>query len=110
MKRAGAWAVMSSYNKLNGTYTAEHRWLLTEVLRDEWGFDGLVMSDWFGSRSTAPTVNAGLDLEMPGPARDRGAKLVAAVDGGRGRACDGAGTRPERPAADATHGRARVRR
>ncbi len=79
VKRAGTWAVMSSYNKLNGTYTAEHRWLLTEVLRDEWGFDGVVMSDWFGSRSTAPTVNAGLDLEMPGPARDRGAKLVAAV-------------------------------
>ena len=82
VKRAGAWAVMSSYNKLNGTYTAEHRWLLTEVLRDEWGFDGTVMSDWFGSRSTAPTVNAGLDLEMPGPARDRGAKLVAAVTAG----------------------------
>ena len=82
VKRAAPWAIMSSYNKLNGTYTAEHRWLLTEVLRDEWGFDGLVMSDWFGSRSTAPTVNAGLDLEMPGPPRDRGAKLVAAVEAG----------------------------
>ena len=64
---------MSSYNKLNGTYAAENRWLLTEVLRDDWGYDGVVMSDWFGSRSTAPTVNAGLDLEMPGPTRDRGA-------------------------------------
>ncbi len=79
---AGTWAMMSSYNKLNGTYTAENRWLLTDVLRGDWGFDGLVMSDWFGSRSTAPTVNAGLDLEMPGPARDRGEKLIAAVEAG----------------------------
>ena len=82
VRRGGAWALMSSYNKLNGTYTAENRWLLTQVLRDEWGFDGVVMSDWFGSRSMAPTVEAGLDLEMPGPARDRGAKLVAAVEAG----------------------------
>ncbi len=82
VKRGGTWALMSSYNKLNGTYTAENRWLLTQVLRDEWGFDGVVMSDWFGSRSMAPTVEAGLDLEMPGPARDRGAKLVAAVEAG----------------------------
>lgn len=82
VKEGGTWAVMSSYNKLNGTYTAENHWLLTEVLRGDWGFDGLVMSDWFGSRSTAPTVNAGLDLEMPGPTRDRGAKLVAAVEAG----------------------------
>ena len=49
------------------------------------------MSDWFGSHSTAPTVNAGLDLEMPGPPRDRGAKLVAAVRGRRGRRRHGAG-------------------
>ncbi len=77
--RAGAWAMMSSYNKVNGTYTAESRWLLTGVLRDEWHWDGLVMSDWFGSRSMAPTIDAGLDLEMPGPSRDRGAALVAAV-------------------------------
>ncbi|MBP0651164.1 hypothetical protein J8J40_29330, partial [Mycobacterium tuberculosis] len=48
----------------------------------DWGFDGLVMSDWFGSHSAAPTVNAGLDLEMPGPTRDRGAKLLAAVAAG----------------------------
>ena len=85
VKRAGAWAVMTSYNRLNGTFASEHRWLIEEVLRGEWGFDGLVMSDWFGSHSTEPTVNAGLDLEMPGPTRDRGAKLVAAVEAGRGR-------------------------
>jgi beta-glucosidase len=82
VKEAGTWAVMSSYNKLNGTYTAENHWLLTDVLRRDWGYDGVVVSDWFGSRSTAPTVNAGLDIEMPGPTRDRGAKLIAAVAAG----------------------------
>ncbi|BCH35276.1 glycosyl hydrolase [Mesorhizobium sp. L-8-10] len=82
VKEGGTWAVMSSYNRLNGTYTAENGWLLTHVLRGDWGFDGTVMSDWFGSRSTAPTVNAGLDIEMPGPPRDRGAALVAAVEAG----------------------------
>jgi beta-glucosidase len=82
VKKAKTWAIMTSYNKLNGTYTAEHEWLLNDVLRGDWGFDGVVMSDWFGSRSTELTVNAGLDLEMPGPTRDRGAKLVKAVHAG----------------------------
>ncbi|MGZ9719895.1 glycoside hydrolase family 3 C-terminal domain-containing protein [Rhizobium miluonense] len=82
VKKAGVMAVMSSYNRLNGTYTSEHPWLLTTVLREQWGFDGIVMSDWFGSHTTAATVNAGLDLEMPGPARDRGEKLVQAVRNG----------------------------
>lgn len=82
VKKAGTWGVMSSYNRLNGTFTSEHNWLLGTVLRDEWGYDGIVMSDWFGSHSTAPTVNAGLDLEMPGPTRDRGQKLLDAVAAG----------------------------
>lgn len=82
VKKAGTWGIMSSYNKLNGTYTAENHWLLTEVLRQDWGYDGVVMSDWFGSRSTEPTINAGLDLEMPGPTRDRGEKLIDAVQAG----------------------------
>ena len=82
VKKAQTWGVMSSYNRLNGTFTSEHNWLLTDVLRKEWGFDGIVMSDWFGSHSTAETVNAGLDLEMPGPPRDRGQKLIDAVQSG----------------------------
>ncbi len=82
VKEGGTWGIMSSYNRLNGTYTAENEWLLNTVLREDWGYDGIVMSDWFGSRSTAPTVNAGLDLEMPGPTRDRGQKLIAAVEAG----------------------------
>ena len=80
--KAGVWAVMCSYNKLGGTYASENKRLLTEILRDEWGFDGLVMSDWFATHSTAPAVNAGLDLEMPGPARFRGEKLLEAVENG----------------------------
>ena len=82
VKVGGTWGIMSSYNKVNGTYAAENHWLLTKVLREDWGYDGIVMSDWFGSRSTEPTVNAGLDLEMPGPTRDRGDKLIAAVEAG----------------------------
>ena len=82
VKVAGTWGIMSSYNRLNGTFASENEWLLTQVLRNEWHYDGIVMSDWFGSHSTAPTVNAGLDLEMPGPTRDRGDKLIAAVEAG----------------------------
>lgn len=82
VKEGRAWAVMTSYNRLNGTFTSEHSWLLTEVLRGDWGFDGAVMSDWFGAHSTGPSVTAGLDLEMPGPTRDRGDKLVVAVQAG----------------------------
>ncbi len=80
--RAGVWAVMCSYNRLGGTYTSEHERLLTDILRGEWGFDGLVMSDWFATHSTAPPVNAGLDLEMPGPTKFRGEKLLEAVENG----------------------------
>lgn len=82
VKVAGTWGIMSSYNRLNGTYTSENHWLLTKVLREQWNYTGVVMSDWFGSHSTAPTVTAGLDMEMPGPPRDRGQKLVDAVEAG----------------------------
>lgn len=76
--RAGVWGVMGAYNRLGGTYCCEHHWLLIDLLRDEWGFGGLVVSDWFGTHSTT-AVAAGLDLEMPGPARHMGPFLVNAV-------------------------------
>lgn len=82
VREAGTWAVMCSYNKLNGTYASEHQALLVDLLKREWGFDGVLMSDWFATHSTADAANHGLDLEMPGPARFRGEQLVAAVRAG----------------------------
>jgi beta-glucosidase len=75
-------SLMSSYNRINGTYASEHRELLRGVLRDEWGFDGVVFSDWYGTHSTVGSMDASLDLEMPGPARHRGRHLLDAVRGG----------------------------
>lgn len=66
VQEADVAAVMSAYNRVNGTYMDEHEQLLRGVLKDEWGFDGFVMSDWYGTRSTVAAANAGLDLEMPG--------------------------------------------
>ncbi len=76
------WTIMAAYNLVNGIPASENSYLLTEVLRQEWGFDGVVVSDWFFSvKSTAASVNAGLDLEMPSP-RWRGEKLLEAVERG----------------------------
>lgn len=83
VREAGVLAVMTGYNRVGGTFMADHRRLVTEVLRGEWGFDGLVMTDWGASHDTVQSVLAGCDLEMPGPARERGDKLVAAVRDGR---------------------------
>ncbi|HEY7074280.1 MAG TPA: glycoside hydrolase family 3 C-terminal domain-containing protein [Solirubrobacteraceae bacterium] len=80
--RAGAWALMAAYNRLNGTPCTEHAGLLTGVLKGEWGWDGVVMSDWFAAHSTVACAEAGLDLEMPGPGRVLGEELGAAVDRG----------------------------
>jgi beta-glucosidase len=82
VKDAGAWGIMSAYNRLDGEFCAHNRRLLTEILRDEWGFDGFVVSDWYGVHDAAPAANAGLNLEMPGPVRIYGRKLVAAVERG----------------------------
>ncbi len=79
VREAGAWSVMSAYNRVGGTYASEHPRLLDEILRGEWGFDGFVVSDWFGTHSTVAAANAGLDLEMPGPARFFAQPLVDAV-------------------------------
>lgn len=76
------WTVMCSYNRINGIPAAEHHWLLTEVLRDEWGFEGLVVSDWGAVESRVPALAAGLDLEMPGPQAGSAAAIVAAVRDG----------------------------
>lgn len=78
----GVWTIMSAYPKLNGVHCTENRWLLTELLRDEWGFDGLVMSDWGATHHPWRPVWAGQDLEMPGPPLALGAKLLAAVEDG----------------------------
>jgi len=66
VQEAGVWSVMSAYNKLNGVYCAEDSALLRDVLQKQWGFKGFVVSDWGSTYSTAATVNAGMDLEMPG--------------------------------------------
>jgi beta-glucosidase len=82
IQEAQAWSVMASYNKVNGTFASENVYTLQDILRKEWGFDGVVMSDWFGTQSTAPSVNAGLDLEMPGPSVWRGEKVLTAIENG----------------------------
>lgn len=79
---ARPWSVMSAYNKINGTWASENGALLNDLLKGEWGFDGFVVSDWFGTNHTVPVANGGLDLEMPGPARHFGPKLREALDRG----------------------------
>lgn len=77
------WTVMCSYNKVNGTYASEHRELLTTILRDEWGFDGLVMSDWGATNDRVAAVRAGLDLEMPGSRGAFDGEVLDALRDGR---------------------------
>jgi beta-glucosidase len=79
VKNASPWAFMMAYNKINGVHATENSWLINQVLRQDWGWDGLVMSDWFGTYSTSESLNAGMDLEMPGPSRWRGDLLSWAV-------------------------------
>jgi beta-glucosidase len=82
VRDGGALAVMTSYNRLNGKWNTERPELLLELLRGEWGFDGLVMTDWFGVVDTVVSARAGLDLEMPGPGRAFGPALLSAVKAG----------------------------
>lgn len=82
VREASAWGVMTAYNKLEGEHCAGNRQLLTSILRDEWGFDGVVVSDWFGSHDTVASANGGLSIAMPGPHTIYGDKLVDAVKNG----------------------------
>ncbi|MCD7813551.1 MAG: glycoside hydrolase family 3 C-terminal domain-containing protein [Lachnospiraceae bacterium] len=82
VKKAQPYTVMCSYNRLNGTYASEHPWLLTEVLRKEWGFEGYVMSDWGAVDERVDGLKAGLDLEMPSSGGTTDAEIVQAVQNG----------------------------
>jgi beta-glucosidase len=82
VRQARPWTVMCSYNKINAVYASQNPWLLTEVLRNEWGFDGLVMSDWGAVDDRVAGLAAGLDLEMPSSHGYTDAQLVAAVKSG----------------------------
>ncbi|MFD6155813.1 glycoside hydrolase family 3 protein [Nocardia sp. NPDC060256] len=82
VRDAGPWGVMAAYNQVNGTTMTEHGELLNGTLRGEWGFDGIVVSDWMAARSTVAAITAGLDVAMPGPRGVYGDALVAAVRNG----------------------------
>ncbi|TCD62616.1 hypothetical protein EIP91_006630 [Steccherinum ochraceum] len=75
-KLAQPWAFMTSYGRIGGVHIADSKRFLTDILRKEWGFDGIVMSDWFGTYSVDQSINAGMELEMPGPPRWRTPLLV----------------------------------
>ncbi len=82
VKRAQPWTVMCAYNKVNGTFASEHHTLLTEILKEQWGFDGLVFSDWGAVRDRVAALQGGLDLEVPGPQARRVREVVVAVRAG----------------------------
>lgn len=82
VKNANPWTVMAAYNKVNGVFMTENKTLVQDVLKGEWGFNGAVFSDWGALHATASALEAGLDLEMPGPAKHYGHKLLDAISQG----------------------------
>jgi beta-glucosidase len=82
VKQGQPWTVMCAYNKLNGTYCSEHHWLLVDLLKEEWEFEGLVVSDWGAVHDRVAALQGGLDLEMPGPKPGRVQAVIQAVQDG----------------------------
>jgi beta-glucosidase len=82
VQEADAWSLMAAYNDINGVPATEQQHVNNEIVKEEWGYTGLLMSDWFATKSAAPAANGGLDLVMPGPSGPWGDALVAAVQAG----------------------------
>ena len=83
VKAAKPWTLMCAYNRLNGEYASENKWLLNDVLREEWGFEGYVMTDWGAINDRVKALESGLDLEMPGDVADNTYAIIRAVEEGR---------------------------
>jgi len=83
IKDAQPWTVMCAYNRVNGTYAAEHPYLMTDILKDEWGHEGLVVTDWGAMNDRVDGLSAGIELEMPGSPNGNDEKIVAAVQAGQ---------------------------
>jgi beta-glucosidase len=83
VKEAQPWTVMCSYNKVNGTYASDHKTLMKDILKDEWGHEGLVVTDWGAMNDRPKALEAGTELEMPGASNGNDAKIVTAVQSGQ---------------------------
>lgn len=83
VKEAQPWTLMCSYNQINGIYASDHKELMTDVPRGEWGFEGAIMTDWGAMNDRVAAIQAGLDLEMPGPCDGNDEKIIQAVREGR---------------------------